>query len=358
MKDRVLESIDRHRRFLTFGETDRPIVGFYIGGWEDLSRYSEKSESLFDKGILQPQDVTIDKFRDMYRHYSKNLMYEDDFIRTLDPVPSIPWVESACGCPIKFTGKNFWSQKIGLENAMVGLDQIPVKDNPWILKYTEFVEFLAEEYPDHAIGQSILRGPLDALCALVGDTETIYSFYDDPDFVKTALDKLGDVFNEFIAAQFRHTPRYHGGYGLGQFYMWAPDRISRIQEDAEALITPSQYDEFIYESDVKISSTTPYCLCHTHATAMFIMDKIVKNKNLSIVQVSKDEGDTTLSDLLEGMKTIQKAGMGVLIKGKLDHDDIDLMRKHLDKRGLAIGCVVGSRQEADEMKAYLHGINW
>ncbi len=358
MSDRILETIDRHRRFITFGETDRPIVGFYIGGWEDLSRYSEQSESLFPKGIIEAEDVTIDKFREMYRNYSSHLLYEDDFIRTLDPVPSIPWVESACGCPIKFTGKNFWSQKIGLEQTMASLDRIPVTDNPWIMKYTEFVRFLAEEYPDQAIGQSILRGPLDALCALVGDSETIYSFYDEPEFVKAALDKLGDVFNEFIAAQFRHTPEYYGGYGLGQFYMWAPGTISRIQEDAEALITPAQYDEFIYDSDVKISSSAQYCLCHTHATAMFIMDKIVRNKNLTMVQVSKDEGDTTLSDLLEGMKTIQKSGKGVLIKGKLDHDDIEMMRKHLDKRALAIGCVVANRQEADEMKAHLHGLDW
>ncbi len=226
------------------------------------------------------------------------------------------------------------------------------------MKYAEFVKYLAAEYPDFAIGQSILRGPLDVLCALAGETETIYNFYDEPEFITSSLDKLSDVFNEFISTQFRYTPKYYEGYGLGQFYMWAPGTISRIQEDAVALITPSQYDEFIYDYDVKISSSAQYCLFHTHATTMFIMDRIIRNKNLSIIQVTKDEGNTSLSDLIEGMKMIQKAGKCVLIKGKLDKDDIEMLRSNLDKRALAIGCVVGKRQEADDLKAYLHGINW
>jgi len=356
--EKILQRIDRHRKFLKWEDTDRPIIGFYIGGWENLSRYSENSESLFPKGIIKAEEVTTEKFSEMYKNYSKNLLYDDDFVRTLDPVPSIPWVEAACGCPVNFTGKNFWSKNIGFEKARDSINEIPVSDNPWIKKYGEFVEFLASEYPDYAIGQSILRGPLDVMCALVGDSETIYNLYDEPEFVKYGLNIISDVYNEFIRIQKLYTPMYHGGYGIGQFYMWAPGTVSRIQEDAMALITPNHYDEFVYEPDVKITSTTEYNLYHVHATGMFIIDKIVRNKNLHIIQVSKDEGNTKITDLIEGMETIQKAGMGVLIKGRLDKDDIDIMRKRLDKRALALGCVVDSVKEADDLKDYLLSLKW
>ncbi|MDK2934181.1 MAG: hypothetical protein PWP27_1991 [Clostridiales bacterium] len=358
MNEKIAQRIDRHRRFLKYEETDRPIIGFYIGGWESLSRYSDNSESLFPKGLISYDDLTTDKFYEMYKNYAENLLYDDDFVRTLDPVPSIPWIEAACGCPINFTGKNFWSQKIGFEKTQESLDNMPISDNPWIKKYGEFVKFLASEFPDYAIGQSILRGPLDVMCALVGDSETIYNLYDEPEFIKKGLRIFSDVFNEFIRIQNMYTPKYHDGYGIGQFYMWTPGTVCRIQEDSMALITPGHYDEYVYEADVKITSETEYSLYHVHATGMFIMDKIVRNKNLSIVQVSKDEGNTKLSDLIDGMETIQNAGISVLIKGRFDKDDIDLMRKRLDKRALALGCVVDSIKEADELKEYLLNLNW
>jgi hypothetical protein len=358
MNEKIAQKLDRHRKFLKFGETDRPILGFYIGGWEDLSRYSEDSESLFPKGIINAEDITIEKFYKLYKNYSKCLDYDDDFVRTLDPVPSIPWVEAASGCPVKFTGKNFWSQKIGFERANESLHNIPVNDNPWIRKYGDFIRYLASEYPEHAIGQSILRGPLDILCAMVGDSETIYNLYDEPEFTKNALEKLSDIHNEFLRVQFRNTPKYYDGYAIGVMNMWTPGTTCRIQEDAMAIITPNHYEEFVYDIDVKITSVTEYSLYHVHATGMFVMDKIVQNKNLDIVQVAKDEGDTKIEDLLEGMKKIQNAGKSVLVKGKLNKDDIDLLKKHVDRRALALGCVVNNAKEADQIKEYLLNVKW
>ena len=358
MDERIAQRIDRHKRFLTYGETERPIVGFYIGGWEGLSRYSENSESLFPKGLINPEDLTIEKFHEIYSVYSKNLLYDDDFVRTLEPVPSIPWTEAACGSPVQFTGKNFWSQKIGYEKTLQNMDSIKIAGNPWIEKYGEFVRYLASEYPDYPIGQSILRGPLDVLCALVGESETIFNFFDEPEFTKNSLDKLADVFNEFVRVQVEYTPKYFGGSGLGQFFMWVPGNSCRIQEDAMALLTPKLFDEFVCGIDVKITEPTEYSLYHVHATGMFVMDKIMRNKNINIVQISKDEGNTKLSDLIEGMKTVQKAGRSVLIKGKFDADDIEMMRTQLDKRALALGCVVGSRKEADDLKEYLLSVKW
>jgi hypothetical protein len=358
MDEKIAQKLDRHSKFLKFGETDRPIIGFYVGGWEGLSRYAENSESLFPKGIIKAEDVTIEKFQQMYKNYAKSHFYDDDFVHTLDPVPSIPWAEAACGCPIYFTGKNFWSQKIGYEKAMESLKNLPISNNPWIKKYGEFIKYLASEFPNDAIGQSILRGPLDILCALIGESEVIYNFYDEPEFVKQSLAKLSEVFNEFLRVQIELTPEYYGGYGIGQMYMWTPGTNCRIQEDAMALITPAHYDEFVYETDEKITSVTNYSLYHVHATGMFIMDKIVRNNNLSIVQVMKDEGDTKISDLIEGMKTIQKAGKSVLVKGKFDKDDIEVMRKNLDRRALSLGCVVNNKEDANELKEYLLNVNW
>ena len=264
----------------------------------------------------------------MYKNYAKNLIYDDDLVRTMDPLPSFPWAEAACGCPIVFTGKNIWSQKIGFEKTQKNLDSMQIAGNPWVEKYGEFIRYLASEFPDYAIGQSILRGPLDLLCAMVGDGETIYNLYDEPEFTKNALSKLSDVFNEFIRTQVQYTPEYYGGYGVGQYCMWTPGTVCRIQDDAMALIKPEHYDEYVYDADVKISSVTEYSLYHIHATGMFIMDKIVRNKNLSIIQVNKDVGDTKISDLIEGIKTIQNAGISVLIKGAFKEEDIDMIRKH------------------------------
>lgn len=166
----------------------------------------------------------------------------------------------------------------------------------------EFIKFLAHEFPNYPIGQSILRGPLDVICAMVGDIETIYNFYDKPKFVKEGLSIIANVFNEFVRVQNIYTPKYQDGYVIGQYHIWSPGTVCRIQEDAMALINPEQYIEYIYENDVKITSGTEYNLYHIHSTGIVLIDQIFKNNNLSIIQVSKDEVNITVQDLIESFK--------------------------------------------------------
>lgn len=358
MYKEIKQKIERHQKFLEHKETDRPIIGFYIGGWESLDRYFKKPENLFEKGVIIANELTTDKFYNMYKSYSKNIKYNDDFVHSLEPFQSIPWVEAACGCPIIFTGKNFWSQKIGFDKSKAKIENIKIRNNPWITKYAEFIKFLAHEFPHYPIGQSILRGPLDVMCAMVGDSETIYNLYDEPDFIKKGLSIIADVFNEFIRIQYNYTPKYKDGHVIGQYYIWTPGTVCRIQEDAMALINPDHYIEYVFENDVKITSRTKYSFYHIHSSGMFLINEIVRNKNLNIIQVSKDEGNIKLSDFIVGLKAIQSAGMSVLVKGRFDENDIDILRKHLDKRALAIGFVIDSIKETDELKSYLDNLRW
>lgn len=95
------EKIEQHKKFLEFSDVDRPLCGCCIGGWENLGRYLKDSDNLFHQGYNQIDKVNTLAFTKVYKRYVKNMDYDDDLIRCIEPFQSIPWCEAAkCALPI------------------------------------------------------------------------------------------------------------------------------------------------------------------------------------------------------------------------------------------------------------------
>ncbi len=354
----LMERIEKNKMFFEKREVKTPLLGCYIGGWEDLSRYQSDTQSLLKKGFITAPDIKVAKFSPVYDGYTQKLLYEgDDFVRCLEPLPSLPWTEGALGCLVEFTGKNFWSKKIGLQKLLELMDEGYEKlSNDYVLKYLEFIKYLSErgEIP---VGQAIMRGPLDMIFGAIGEEELILMFYDDPDLAKKLIDFAADLYLAFSKKIVEATPLFCGGGVMGQYYLWLPKKCQRIQEDGVALITPAQYEEFVLPADEKISQAAPICLYHTHYTSHFLMDIICKNKNVDIVQITKDEG-VPMEHMIEGMERVQKNGKAMLMKGFVNEADIRLIAKKIDKQGFALGMVTQTKAEADELIKYARNFGW
>lgn len=361
MSDKILEKIERNKVFTSMAETDRPLMGCYIGGWEDLSKYTKSLHTKIKPGIVTADDITTEAFTEMYDNFLPKISYKnDDFVRCLEPVNPIPWSEAALGCPIRFTGKNFWTEHIGQEafDELVATKPDISKNNPWILKYVEFIEFLKERYPNVPVGQSILRGSLDMLCAAVGDQPIIINSMVEPEYVDTGLKYCETILNEICDEQTAHFPKYHGGYGMGFYSLWMDKPAVRIQQDNIALMNPTIYEELIHPSCLRLASHANGCIFHTHATTHYVMKELAANPHLDIVQVSRDAGAVPIESMIQAMQDVQAAGLPVLFKGKLDRNDLELISKKVDKRGLALGIVTDSNETADEAIELMKSINW
>lgn len=361
MTSAIAEKLRRNKVFYEMQDTDRPMLGCFIGGWEDLSRYSTTVHKFITPGIVSAEDIVPEAFVQMYDDFIPKLAYEnDDFIRGVEPVNSIPWSEAALGCPVRFTGKNFWSAPMGREKFEELLDSgvDPAENNPWIEKYAQFLDFLTARYPDYPIGQSITRGSLDMLCAALGDSEVILLSLLEPDFVERGLKYCERILNKICDVQIEHFPKYHGGYGMGYYLFWMDKPSFRLQQDAIALMNPDIYESLIHPSSIRIASHAPGCVFHTHSTHNFIMDKLVQNPYIDVVQVTKDAGSVPVEDMIESMQVIQAAGKPVLFKGRLTYDEAIAISKNVDKRGLCLGVVTDTNETADETMAMLKSIDW
>lgn len=357
MKNQLQLKIQKHQSFLERKTVGRPVLGC-IRGWENLSRYTKDTESFFPMGEVNIRDLTCDRFLPMYQEYALTLNEPDDLFCALESLPFFPWTEAAIGCPIRYTGKNFWAAPLvdlksenDSKKLMDLIKFIPEKSQPWLEKYEEFLDFLTEHFGDrYPIGQSILRGPLDMAAASFGDENLLYQFFDRPELVKNFLSIAADIFLSFIAVQNKKLPAFGNGFVVGTYYIWTPGKNIRLQEDAMALLSPDLYREFVHPSDCQIASSADYTLFHLHATGLHLLDIILQNNGVKIVQVSKDEG-VHLTAIFPALRKIQAGEKCLLLKGRFTHDEIEGIRTGLDFRGLCLQAVVMNEAEAKEFIA-------
>jgi hypothetical protein len=355
MKNEIQLKIKRHQAFLERKNVARPLIGC-IRGWENLSRYTSDGESFFPLGDVNIHDLSCDRFLPMYQEYAATLDEPDDMFRTLEPLPFFPWAEAAIGCPIKYTGKNFCSSPlVDLTSEAEGkqllevLCQIPERSQPWLEKYGEFLDFLAEHFGDHyPIGQSILRGPLDMAAAAFGDENLLYQFFDQPELVRDFLFAATDIFLDFIDVQKGRISYWGDGHVIGTYYIWTPGKNIRLQEDAMAMLSPDLYREFVHPLDCRIASSADYTLFHLHATGLHLLDFILQNEGIKIVQVSKDEG-VKLEKILASLQRIQAREKCLLLKGRFNQQELQLVKEGLDFRGLCVQAVVLNQQEVEDI---------
>jgi len=69
-------------------------------------------------------------------------------------------------------------------------------------------------------------------------------------------------------------------------------------------------------------------------------------EELRLFQVTKDEGAASLREMMPSLVKIQAAGRPLIVKGRFDAADFQLLRDELSPCGLCIQPVVGSVEDA------------
>jgi hypothetical protein len=350
----------RHLAFWELTEVDRPLLGFAIGAGLDAWSYwqdNKAARALLNRGKIVPTDINPSDFvEDQLKYLKRCEQIEDDTYRTAIPLASIPWMEAILGCPVLSTEAGFRSEEL-LESP--GSLQLTPFDpaNPWIEKYLEFIEIYTQAFGTrYPVSQSVLRGPSDLACALLGAENATLAMALEPDAMHRLLEYVTTQLEEFLRLQLKHLLGFHDGYVIGQYDIWAPEPAIRIQEDFTVLYSPKFYSEFLKPMDVRLAGISPYTLIHLHASSLFLIDQFLEVSQIRTFQVTKDLGGTQLSDMMPALLKIQGAGKPLIVKGQFDDADLELMKRHLSLRGLCIQPVVGNLTEAQELLPDLR--NW
>ncbi len=270
---------------------------------------------------------------------------EDDIIRAVAPLPPFPWLEAILGAAVQVGEEAIWTTEGGFEYADIGSLDLS-KGNSWRGKYLEFVATLKNHYQDRCpVGQPILRGVSDMIAALRGASQMVLDMYDNPGQFQRLAKLCSDLLIELIEEQQEITGPFAGGYEVEQLSLWAPDRIIRLQEDASVFFSPTLYVQYLRGENERQASSFPYSVIHLHSSSLFLLDKILDIASLKCIQINKDVGGADIQNMLPFLKMVQNRGKRLIIRGKLDHDDISLMRRDLMPEGLYLQIVVEEQAE-------------
>jgi len=93
----------------------------------------------------------------------------------------------------------------------------------------------------------------------------------------------------------------------------------------------------------------PANLIHLHTSSLHILDRILDVDALRCIQINKDVGHVTIAEMLDSFRTVQDRERCLLIRGKLDRDDLALLRRSLSPDGLYLQVVAQTNAEARQL---------
>jgi hypothetical protein len=125
-----------------------------------------------------------------------------------------------------------------------------------------------------------------------------------------------------------------------------------MQEDASALFSPALYVEFLQEEDRRIASAFPYDVIHLHSSSLHLLDRFVDIEPQKCLEINKDQGGWGVDRMLPLFKMVQSREKKLIIRGKLDLEDLELLRKELSPRALYLQIVIDKPEEAKQLKDF------
>ena len=349
----VADKIDRYLRFWNRTPVERPLIGFSVGGWFPFQHYRAMQPFRGRTGLgpqaLQPEAFLAD-YEGIVARWEG---VEDDMIRGISPLPFLPWLEAMLGCRVQVGEESVWAEEGGFEYAEFGRIDFS-ENNPWRRKYLEFVRVLREHFGDRVpVGLPILRGTSDMVAALRGSERMVYDLYDRPQEFRQLGEACTGLLIEIMRAQHAITGPFAGGYVIDALGIWAPDRLARLQEDASALFSPDLYVRLLQPHDRRAAEAFPCSLIHLHSSSLFLIDQILDVEALGCIQINKDVGEAAIPEMLPALQRVQARGRSLLVRGKLDLDDLALLRRHLSPTGLYLQVVVETAAEAARLGEFL-----
>jgi hypothetical protein len=346
---------DKIKKYEAFWENtplERPLIGFSVGGWFPLQSYRALGSFRGRKGISVDELHPEEYLADYDRLVASWDGIEDDIIRAVAPLPPFPWLEAMLGASVQVGEEAIWTREGGV--AYAELDELDLSSaNPWRRKYLEFVAALHDHYRDRCpVGQPILRGVSDMIAALRGASQMVFDLYDHPEQFGHLAKCCTDLLLGLVEEQQKITGPFAGGYEVEQLALWAPDRIIRMQEDGSAFFSPTLYVQHLQREDERQASSFPFSVIHLHSSSLFLLERILEVEPLKCIQINKDVGGAEVGTMLPFLKMVQDRGKRLLVRGKLDHDDLNLLRGELTPKGLYLQIVVEDPTEPQGFREF------
>ena len=344
--------IERYRAFWDRTDVNRPLVGFSFVGWFPLGEF-EACKAWGSSPYLTPDMIVPEAFmEDHLRILREGEAVDDDLLRGAGPTQvAIPFLPGVLGSKARILPDNVMGEEQNLpwEKA---LDVRFDPQNPWFRKYLEFGQALVERsHGLFPVSHGAEIGPTDLHAVLRGHNQSILDLVDEPERSAELLRRLGEIFCEFTREFWKHLPLFHGGYFDGQYSLWSPGPIIRMQEDATAVYSPHLYRTLVQPVDRKLAGRFANSFMHLHSTSMFLLDAFLEIEEIRCFEINNDVCGPPLEEMVGYFRKVQKAGRPLIIRGSFNSEEMRLLMDSLEPRGLFLNIMVNTMQEVESLRS-------
>ncbi len=299
----IIESIQRFQdSFWDRKTTGRPPVGIYDEGLYLPINFLRRQ---FRRSTVCPEDVGGEFVATEYEYsFSHRAVTCDDYMAFSAPWRGIPWLEAACGCPVRYSeGSLAPGHFVETLDALAHVP-IPASDAWFDCMRRETERLQSSAAPDCWISPSILRGPSDALAAMRGMTDFFLDLQDDRRAVENAARRVNQALMSAIDIHYSVVRPKLGGYGH-IFGYWAPEKTIMLQEDALGMCSPSIYREIFMQFNAEIvRHLGAHVLFHLHSSGYKHYPDVVNIPGIAGLELTLETIGPILRDLVPVLREI------------------------------------------------------
>jgi 5-methyltetrahydrofolate--homocysteine methyltransferase len=130
--------------------------------------------------------------------------------------------------------------------------------------YWRFTLRLGKEFLRIGKGKFLIAFPdliegLDTLAAMRGTEKLLVDLIERPDWVHQSLRRITDLYFHYYDILY---DMFRDEVGGSVFWAWAPGRMTKLQCDFSAMISPEMFDEFMVPILREMTERVSYCMYH------------------------------------------------------------------------------------------------
>ncbi len=292
----------------------RPLM--YVVADKEGSRDLKKEEEL--KVIdLDDQYLNAERIVERFRYYAET----HEFLAESFPNVSIDFgpgsMAGYVGCDIVFHSDTVWFDHF--VNDWMTLDDIVFdEENKWFQKHIQlFKDVKALAGDDFLIGVPDIMENIDVLASMRGVQDLIFDMIDIPEEVTKRLNQIQEIYMEYYDRFYDIVKDEDGGCCYTVFQIWGKGRTCKIQCDFSALMSPTQFEEFIEDELRKQAKKLDNVLYHLDGPdAIKHVPALMRVEEIDALQwTSGDHGpDGTMEEWYPIYDQAVRAGKGLWIK--------------------------------------------
>jgi len=226
------------------------------------------------------------------------------------------------GSTMNYGDDTVWYNPAGLSPSM-DRSLILDDDNPWFLRLQDLVSTgKTVAGNDYFCGMPSLSPGLDVLSELCGASELCIYLITDPGWVQEKLSEITAACLKAYDTIYQLASEEDGSVFVSFFRLWAPGRVSLIQNDFSSLISETMFREFAVPFTREFSAAMEFSLFHVDGPeAIRTIDALLEIDELTSLEFTPGPqipggGDPSWYDMYRRVKAAGKRMQIVWIKAE------------------------------------------